>query len=94
VRRVAQNADELARLELVARAWELQARDAFLAGYRQGIEASTSAAQRAEGAPDARRGLLALFELERAFYELRYELGNRPDWVGVPLQGIAGLLGG
>jgi maltose alpha-D-glucosyltransferase/alpha-amylase len=94
LRRVAQNPDELERLQPSARAWEQQARDAFLAGYRQGLETSASAteAQRAAGL-DARRGLLALFELERAFYELRYEIGNRPDWVGVPLQGIAGLLG-
>jgi maltose alpha-D-glucosyltransferase/alpha-amylase len=35
--------------------------------------------------------LLSLFELEKAFYELRYELDNRPDWVGVPLAGIAAL---
>ncbi len=37
-------------------------------------------------------GLLELFELEKALYELRYELGNRPDWVKVPLQGILALL--
>ena len=34
-----------------------------------------------------------LFELEKALYELRYELNNRPDWVGVPLPGIAELAG-
>ena len=34
------------------------------------------------------RGLLGLFELEKALYELRYELGNRPTWAGIPLQGI------
>ncbi len=33
-------------------------------------------------------GLLGLFELEKALYELRYELGNRPGWAGIPLQGI------
>jgi maltose alpha-D-glucosyltransferase/alpha-amylase len=32
--------------------------------------------------------LLGLFELEKALYELRYEIGNRPTWVGIPLQGI------
>ncbi len=34
------------------------------------------------------QGLLGLFELEKALYELRYEIGNRPTWVGIPLQGI------
>jgi hypothetical protein len=29
-----------------------------------------------------------MFELEKALYELRYELNNRPSWAGIPLQGI------
>ena len=36
--------------------------------------------------------VLALFELEKAVYELRYELGHRPDWVAIPVQSIAELL--
>ena len=36
--------------------------------------------------------LLAVFELEKAVYELRYELNNRPDWVAIPVAGIARLL--
>jgi predicted trehalose synthase len=28
----------------------------------------------------------------KAFYELRYELAHRPDWVGVPVAGIVRLL--
>ena len=36
--------------------------------------------------------MLAIFELEKAVYELRYELNNRPDWVGIPVAGIARLL--
>ena len=39
----------------------------------------------------AMRALLGLFELEKALYELRYELNNRPDWVRWPLAGIARL---
>jgi maltose alpha-D-glucosyltransferase/alpha-amylase len=31
--------------------------------------------------------------LEKAVYELGYELNNRPDWVRIPLQGILHLLG-
>ncbi len=38
--------------------------------------------------------LLELFELEKALYELRYELNNRTDWVQVPLQGLLALNGG
>ena len=36
--------------------------------------------------------LLAIFELEKAVYELRYELAHRPDWVYVPVDGIRRLL--
>ncbi len=36
--------------------------------------------------------LLAVFELEKAVYELRYELNNRPDWVAIPVAGILRLL--
>ena len=33
-----------------------------------------------------------LFEIEKALYELRYELNNRPDWVRIPLQGLLGFV--
>ena len=36
--------------------------------------------------------LLRIYELEKAVYELRYELANRPDWVSVPVGGIVRLL--
>lgn len=55
--------------------WERDARAAFLAGY---------------GA-DANDPLIELFEMEKMFYELEYELNNRPDWVWVPLRAIARL---
>lgn len=37
--------------------------------------------------------LLDSFMLDKAFYELNYELNNRPDWVRIPLRGILTLLG-
>ena len=36
--------------------------------------------------------LLTVFELEKAVYELRYELHNRPDWVAIPVAGILRML--
>jgi maltose alpha-D-glucosyltransferase/alpha-amylase len=36
--------------------------------------------------------LLNVYLLEKALYELRYELNNRPDWVNIPLEGILQLL--
>jgi len=58
--------------------WEAQTRKAFLAAY--GVD------------PD-QRGVLALAEIEKLLYELRYELANRPDWIHVPLRGALGVLG-
>ena len=37
--------------------------------------------------------LLDTFLLEKALYEVRYELNNRPDWVPIPLRGILSLMG-
>jgi maltokinase len=36
--------------------------------------------------------LLSIFELEKALYELQYELDNRPDWLPIPVAGIGRLL--
>jgi maltose alpha-D-glucosyltransferase / alpha-amylase len=41
---------------------------------------------------DERQVLLDAYLLEKAVYELGYELNNRPDWVHIPLQGIRQLL--
>ncbi len=38
-------------------------------------------------------GLLDAFLLEKAVYELGYELNNRPDWVRIPLQSLLQLVG-
>ena len=38
------------------------------------------------------RQLLAVFGLEKAVYELRYEFNDRPDWVAIPVTGIVRLL--
>ena len=66
--------------------WEERARDAFLSGYLAEVDPalipSGSSLER----------LLAVFELEKAVYELRYELDNRPAWVRIPVAGIVRLL--
>jgi maltokinase len=70
---------------------ELQehARESFLEGYYTAIDHALLPA-----GPGPRDNLLAVFELEKAIYELRYELDNRPDWVGIPVAGIVALLEG
>src|SRR3954453_298275 len=67
--------------------WEQQARDQFLAGYFETVDATLLPAGQM-----AIERLLAVFELENAGYELRYELDNRPDWVQIPVAGIQRLI--
>ncbi|MDI1257767.1 maltose alpha-D-glucosyltransferase [Aquabacterium sp.] len=81
------NDEELNTLAPFAVEWEAQARAAFLSAYAQATQGSGL-----HEALEAGQGLLGLFELEKALYELRYELNNRPDWVRIPLQGILGIL--
>ncbi len=74
-----------------ARQWEQHTREAFLRSYID--TAIAGGLYRDAAAFEAVRPLLELFELEKALYELRYEMDNRPDWVVVPLTGIATMLG-
>jgi trehalose synthase-fused probable maltokinase len=67
--------------------WELRARDEFRAGYDETIDPALLPAGQA-----AVDRLLTIFELEKAVYELRYELNNRPEWIGIPVAAIARLL--
>jgi trehalose synthase-fused probable maltokinase len=67
--------------------WEDRARATFMDGYFETVDSSLL-----PPGDEATRKLLAIFELEKAVYELRYELNNRPDWVAIPVAGIARLL--
>jgi trehalose synthase-fused probable maltokinase len=67
--------------------WEEQARARFLEGYFETVDPVLLPSGQA-----AIERLLAVFELEKAVYELRYELNNRPDWVGIPVRGIQRLI--
>jgi maltose alpha-D-glucosyltransferase / alpha-amylase len=69
--------------------FETAARRVFLEGYR-----SVARPGEAEFLPDrwddAMR-VLQVYELDKALYEVQYELHNRPDWLAIPLQGIRSL---
>lgn len=69
--------------------WERRAREAFLAGYLPAVAPSGLLPV----TPTAIEEILRLYELEKAAYELRYELAHRPDWIAVPVAGILELLG-
>jgi trehalose synthase-fused probable maltokinase len=83
----AASASLLLRDAAVPEDWEAGARERFLAGYLTSVDAGLLPASEA-----GIRQLLSIFELEKAVYELRYELDNRPDWVPIPVAGIARLL--
>src|ERR671930_2496838 len=83
----AASAAELQRGIAVPGGWEEDARAAFLTGYFDAIDPALLPPSQA-----ATQTLLSIFELEKAVYELRYEIDNRPDWVGIPVAGIARLL--
>jgi maltose alpha-D-glucosyltransferase/alpha-amylase len=61
---------------------------AFLAGYRRSL---TDRRLWPSSTQDADR-LLDFFLLEKAFYEIEYELAHRPDWLRVPLAGTWRIL--
>ncbi len=86
LRSVAHDEVEHAKLAPLVHHWALQVREAFLLAYDEAARHSGLFGALAPG-----RGLLGLFELEKALYELRYELDNRPGWAGIPLQGILEL---
>ena len=83
----AASASEVLRGVPAPEGWEERARKAFLDAYLGAVEPTLLPA--GQGAIDK---LLAIFELEKAVYELHYELNNRPDWVPIPVAGIARLL--
>lgn len=67
--------------------WEQRARERFLEGYHAAVDRNLL-----PPGQQATEQLLSVFELEKAVYELRYELNNRPDWVSIPVAGILRLL--
>lgn len=77
--------DEDAHAEAIE--WESRARDQFLEGYfeTEGIDTLL---------PDeeTRRALLQGFELDKATYEVAYEVSYRPTWVPIPTRAIERLL--
>jgi maltose alpha-D-glucosyltransferase / alpha-amylase len=71
-----------ARGEDLLRRFTVEAERAMIAGYQAGIGNTLPP-------PDPR--LVDFFALEKAAYEITYEAANRPDWLTVPLRGLARL---
>jgi len=79
---------ELERLAGWARAWRAWTSAAFLRAYA-GVAAGSGVLPSDHDSLDV---VLRVFVLEKALYELRYEMSHRPDWVSIPLSGVIELL--
>ncbi len=88
VRRGIQDHRDADKISALVRQWLAETRREFLGAYEKATRGSGLYTDFA-----AVRGLLGLFELEKALYEVRYEIGNRPGWASIPLQGVLTLAG-
>jgi maltose alpha-D-glucosyltransferase / alpha-amylase len=75
-------------LQHSARHWYTRVSATFLDAYLNSI----AAIKLLPGGSGQIKILLDAFLLEKAVYEISYELNNRPDWLKVPLQGVLQLL--
>jgi maltose alpha-D-glucosyltransferase/alpha-amylase len=78
----------LPRMAELADAWRERAIDGFRAAYRKemrGCHAYPASKLQA-------KAMIDFFILEKAVYEVNYELANRPAWVAIPLNGILRVL--
>ena len=82
--------EDLPMLEEWAQAWYLWVSATFLKSYLELMAATPILPQSREGM----KAILDAYLLDKAIYEVNYELNNRPDWVRAPLQGILQVLGG
>ena len=81
--------EAVAEMEHWAEFWQRWVSAEFLKSYLQ----EAGGGRFIPGSRNELRVLLGALLLEKAVYELSYELNNRPDWVGIPLRGIRQLLG-
>ncbi|MBR0752282.1 maltose alpha-D-glucosyltransferase [Bradyrhizobium jicamae] len=80
--------DDQGKFALALADWRDRTVAAFLGSYRE-----TMVNQRLWPAePAAAERMLGFFLLEKAFYEIEYELANRPDWLRIPLTGLLRIL--
>ena len=70
--------------------WRWLTIDQFLRSYRE----TMAGCPVAPTDPDFERAVLDLFLIQKAAYEIQYELSNRPAWVDIPLAGLIELIAG
>jgi maltose alpha-D-glucosyltransferase/alpha-amylase len=83
-RKLAPGAPGEARASKLLADFRRLAENKFLEAYGEG---------RGRALDEAERNVVRAFAIEKAAYEIVYETNNRPDWVDIPLRGLANLLG-
>jgi len=73
-----------------AEEWRRQVTEAFMARYRTAVAGARSM----PAAPGTADALLEFFMLEKALYEIDYELAQRPVWAAIPLAGVLAVVEG
>ncbi len=78
---------DITALDAWTKLWQNSVSIEFLRAYRQAMNANPALLP----PPQQAQSLLGAYLLEKALYELLYELNNRPDWLRIPLTGILAL---
>ena len=89
LKRIATLPEDAALLQSWAEVWYSYVAGSFLRAY---LEAAAPA-RLVPADPRGFENLLQAFLLEKAVYEVGYEMNNRPDWLAIPMRGIFQVLG-
>ena len=85
------------RMQPWADLWKETMTTAYLRAYLDAVGEARFLPLTATGASAVNRDdlslLMTFYELEKVIYEIGYEVNNRPDWVEIPLRGLAALVG-
>ncbi|WP_092498118.1 maltose alpha-D-glucosyltransferase [Faunimonas pinastri] len=84
----ARSTEKEAALRELSLAWQASAEKDFIGAYSS-VASSGCFLPEDES---TRNGLLQLFLLQKAFYEVGYEAANRPAWLGIPVRGVLELI--
>ena len=85
--------EHMAELEAWGRLWYVESAASFLRAYLETVRGSGLLPKVPEDEEHLKL-LLDVYLLDKAVYELRYELDNRPAWAGIPARGILRLIEG
>ena len=88
-RGAAQSAEDSSKWEPLLQGWEAETRAVFVSVYDEVARACGLYKSLDEMGP-----LLELFEIEKALYEIRYEISNRPDWASIPIRSLLAAVTG